>query len=82
MYICKEKYYQIILKRNNLPLQKSIYMFAYEKALSNYVKQELKEITNKSSIAVKLVEQEYKNIKASKVMEAMKSKINNLSLYL
>lgn len=31
MYICKEKYYQIILKINNLPLQKS-----YEKALSNY----------------------------------------------
>lgn len=36
MYICKEKYYQIILKRNNLPLQKSMYMFVYEKALSNY----------------------------------------------
>ena len=82
MYICKEKYYQIILKRNNLPLQKSIYMFVYEKALSNYVKQELKEITNKSSIVVKLIEQEYKNIKTSKAMEAMKSKINNLSLYL
>lgn len=57
-------------------------MFVYEKALSNYAKQELKEITNKSSIVVKLIEQEYKNIKTRKVMEAMKSKINNLSLYL
>lgn len=57
-------------------------MFVYEKALSNCVKQELKEITNKSSIIVKLIEQEYKNIKTSKVMEAMKSKINNLSIYL
>lgn len=49
---------------------------------SQIIKQELKEITNKSSIIVKLIEQEYKNIKTSKVMEAMKSKINNLIIYI
>ena len=42
---------------------------------SQIIKQELKEITNKSSIVGNLIEQEYKNIKTSKVMEAMKSKI-------
>lgn len=49
---------------------------------SQIIKQELKEITNKSSIVGNLIEQEYKNIKTSKVMEAMKSKINNLTIYI
>lgn len=49
---------------------------------SQIIKQELKEITNKSSIVGNLIEQEYKNIKTSKVMEAMKSKINNLTICL
>lgn len=55
IYICKEKHYQIILKRNNLPSQKSIYMFVYNKTLKLY-KQELKGITYKSSVIVKLIE--------------------------
>ena len=62
-YICKE-----ILPNNNLwnnlPwYHKNQYICLYIIKHSNYIKQELKGINNKSLIVMKLIEKDYKNIK-------------------
>lgn len=41
--------------------QQSIYICVYNKTLSKYIKQELKGMTNKSSVIMELIDQECKN---------------------